>query len=53
MFNLAQRLQRVPIELSVRDGSETFREPKDFPSQLVKAVNFMWQSASLRKVLCQ
>lgn len=53
MFSLAQRLQRAPVELSLRDGSETFKEPKDFPSQLVKAVNLMWQSASLRKVLCQ
>lgn len=53
MFSLAQRLQRVLFELYLREESETFREPKDFPSQLVKAVNLMWQSASLRKVLCQ
>lgn len=52
-FSVAQRLQRVLFKLSLREGSETFREPKDFPSQLVKAVNLMWQSASLRKVLCQ
>lgn len=53
MFSLAQRFQGVPVELHLRDGSETFREPKDFPSQFVKAVNLIWQSASLRKVLCQ
>lgn len=39
--------QRVLIELSLREGCETFRELKDFPSQLVKPVNLMWQSASL------
>lgn len=33
--------QRVAVELSLRDVSETFREPKDFPPQLVKAVNLM------------
>lgn len=53
MFSVAQRLQRVVFKLSLREGSETFREPEDFPSQLVKAVNLSWQSASLRKVLCQ
>lgn len=40
-FSVAQRLQRVLFKLSLREGSETFREPKDFPSQLVKAVNLV------------